>query len=296
MISIIIVVKDDLSICRTLKQLTIISKTENAEIIVIDSSKGKLDFLRNKFSNVKWLSFSHKKRKEITIPEQRNLGLKTSIGSTIIFIDAGCSIKKSWLKELIQPLQDKKEYIVYGATKIVGSVWTQEKFLTKIYHRGYLSEAPTNNLAVRREVFNKIGLFDESFEYGSDVDLCWRAIEKGYRILYLPKAIISYLDTSFLHDVRRSFMYGRARIRLYKKYKKKILEIFNNELISIVYPLFIVLLPLSFLFRFYYLFLLIPMIKNIRNKPIQSVCCHLVYGLGILFELMLILIKQFNFR
>jgi GT2 family glycosyltransferase len=44
-------------------------------------------------------------------------------------------------------------------------------------------------MMVRRDVFDEIGGFDERFILcGSDVEICFRLIEHGYRIVYTPFA------------------------------------------------------------------------------------------------------------
>ena len=55
----------------------------------------------------------------------------------------------------------------------------------------YLRESPTLNFAFRREVFDAVGDFDESFTYGSDIDFCWRLNDIGYRIRRVPDAVVS---------------------------------------------------------------------------------------------------------
>lgn len=46
-------------------------------------------------------------------------------------------------------------------------------------------------ILIKREVFERVGLFDEKyFLYYEDNDLCQRAIKKGYRIMYKPKAFM----------------------------------------------------------------------------------------------------------
>lgn len=48
-------------------------------------------------------------------------------------------------------------------------------------------------LVVRRKAFEQIGGFDEKiFMYAEDVDLSWRLRQRGYKLLYVPKAVISH--------------------------------------------------------------------------------------------------------
>ena len=51
-------------------------------------------------------------------------------------------------------------------------------------------------LMVRKDVFQKLGGFDEGFFYlYEDIDLCLRAQKMGYTALYIPQAeVIHYLE------------------------------------------------------------------------------------------------------
>lgn len=47
------------------------------------------------------------------------------------------------------------------------------------------------SMMVRREVFEKVGLLDEKFfAYLEDLDFCLRAIEKGFRLMYVPSSLV----------------------------------------------------------------------------------------------------------
>jgi GT2 family glycosyltransferase len=55
---------------------------------------------------------------------------------------------------------------------------------------------------VRKRVLDEIGLFDENlFLFSEDVDFCWRAQRKGWKVIYFPQAkIIHALGGSSLED------------------------------------------------------------------------------------------------
>jgi N-acetylglucosaminyl-diphospho-decaprenol L-rhamnosyltransferase len=58
-------------------------------------------------------------------------------------------------------------------------------------------------LAVKREVFFKLGQFDDSYRmYWEDIDLCWRANLFGYRIGYVPGANVYHVGAG---SSRKSF-------------------------------------------------------------------------------------------
>ena len=52
-------------------------------------------------------------------------------------------------------------------------------------------------LAVKRAALEQIGLFDEGyFLYYEDVDLCQRARRAGYRVVYIPDAWLTHLESA----------------------------------------------------------------------------------------------------
>lgn len=71
-------------------------------------------------------------------------------------------------------------------------------------------------MLIKREVFKKVGFFNESyFMYEEDVDFCFRTIKKGFNILYIPKAHVWHKISSTLKDRASPFVfYNMSRSRL----------------------------------------------------------------------------------
>jgi len=281
MISIIIIVKNDRRIENTLKKLFKIPKPEETEIMVIDVSEGSLDDIKNIFPSVRWIYYHNKKNKEITLPEQRNLGLKKAQGDIIAFIDADCVPDNNWLIELAKSIKDEEKIIVTGSIKSIGkkTTWDVEE------ERKYLDEASTNNMAFKKEIIKKVGFFDEKLNYGEDTDFTWRASDLGYKIKYNKHAIIYHDWGSLRQDIRRSLWYGEARVRLYKKHPHRWKNLFGYNATVLIYPLYIIFLPLTFFWPYYPLFILIPILKNIKRKPLKITFLNLIYGFAVLKEL-----------
>jgi len=88
------------------------------------------------------------------------------------------------------------------------------------------------SMLVRREVFEKIGMFDEKFFlYDEEVDLCVRARKKGIRNYYVPKSVVyhkisvssgensvpiyAYYNTrNFLYLIRKNIPFPRREYYL----------------------------------------------------------------------------------
>jgi GT2 family glycosyltransferase len=283
-ISIIIIVKGDKGIRKTLASLQALTDSYKNEIIVVDGSEGKLADIQKQFPHVVWVPFKNKTNKKITIPEQRNVGVRTSKGDVIVFIDANCEAQPNWLEELVKPIINEGESVVCGEVLSQGTDTMHDLERQARSSKHYLHECPTINLAIKRDVINQVGSFDEKFDYGSDVDYSWRMIEHGYKIRYQGTALISHDWGSAKDEMKRAFRYGKARARLYKKHKHKWRNMFTKDIYMVIYPVFLVGLPLTLFVPWYPLLLLVPLIKNRKQYPVHVVTKHLVYASGVLHE------------
>jgi GT2 family glycosyltransferase len=287
MISVVIISKDEAELDETLGdvEVEVSSLAESAEIVVVDASSGRLDYIRQRHeAAVRWLDFRQPPGVRVSIPHQRNVGVRAAGGDIIVFIDAACRPREKWLARLVAPLRDE-ENVVAGITEDLRGKGRYELTAGDLNKAEYLRESPTLNLAFRREVFDAVGGFDETFSYGSDIDFCWRLTDIGYRIRRVPDAVIRHDWGTPRRQRRRSYLYGKARARLYRKHKARRRHILRDDPMVVVYPLFLLGLPLTFIFPLYPLLLLIPAWRNRHRGAIQVLIDHLWYGAGALAEL-----------
>jgi GT2 family glycosyltransferase len=282
-ISLVIVNKNDRGITSTLAALRhlAIDPTWEMETLVVDASDGRLDDVRRRFPQVRWISFPGRGDKP-TIAEQRNVGVANSTGEIVVFIDASCVPDPGWLPTLLTPMLRDGELLVAGSHRSTGKRSLRDQ---DAHFRGvgpYVREAPTLNLAVAREVFDLIGGFDETFHYGSDVDFTWRAVDGGCRIRYVPEAVVGHDWGSTRADMRRSFRYGQARYHLYAKHPHRVTSVWRREPELVAYPLFLLTAPLALLNPWIIALLIIPLVKNARHQPLLTLTHHLVSGAGVL--------------
>lgn len=290
-ISIIIVNKNDLGINNTLNALAHIYKPKRTEIIVVDASNGKLNNIRDIHKEVKWIEYINKEKGKFTIDEQRNLGIMNSTGELIVFLDANCIPVKNWLNLLVRIALKEKELIVAGGVKSANR--NDVNTITHNYKEKYIPEAPTINLLINRRVINTIGYFHEDGTYGGDVDFTWRAVDAGFKIRYVPGAFVVHDMGTFFEQCNRMMKYATARVILFKRYKNRIRKMSINDFVMvIIYPLYILFLPLVLIFPFYPFLLIIPIIKNIKNQPLKVAAYNLAFGLGVIKELFFQMIKK----
>jgi glycosyltransferase involved in cell wall biosynthesis len=288
MISVVIISKDEPSLVDTLhvvcEQSEILSY--EVEVVVVDASDDRLDKIRSEYEGrVTWMQFTQPPGVRISIPHQRNAGVRAATGEIIVFTDAGCIPEPAWLEEIVAPLLGG-ESMTHGLTLgTLGGMKLHDKLTAQKLQALYLKECSTINTAFRREVYDVAGGFDENFAYGSDVDFSWRAIEAGYRIRSAPGAVVRHDWGTSSRQARRAYLYGRARARLYRKHPSRLRRAWREDPIILIYPLFLIGLPVTLMLPFYPALLLIPVWQNRANDPVRVVIDNLIFGIGVLAEL-----------
>src|SRR5271166_5052166 len=288
-VSIIVISKDEEKLAETLAALTVHVGGDEAlhdhdiEVIVVDASLGRLARVAGANPSVKWIDFVPPVGVRVSIPHQRNAGIHAALGQVIVFIDAGCIPAEGWLAGLLQPILTEEECVTCGPMSMSDNVYTPERGAPV---PRYVEEAPTANLAFKRELVDAIGGFDEDFEYGSDVDFTWRLVAEGRRIRYVADAIVDHDWGTFRRQLKRSRQYGQARIRLYRKHRDRRHALLVEDPVPVLYPLYLLGLPLALRYRSYLLLIAIPLWRaRKRPYPVRVVACHFAEGIGSLRQL-----------
>ncbi|HUZ38672.1 MAG TPA: glycosyltransferase [Streptosporangiaceae bacterium] len=287
MISIVIVSKDEEALDQTLADVAaqVDGLAGESEIVVVDASDGRLDHIRRRHeAAVRWVPFQRPPGVRVSIAHQRNAGVREARGEIIVFTDAGCRPRPGWLASLVAPLQ-QDERMTSGVTLATSGNGLYDPPERQAEEPTYLPECPTLNVAFRREVFDAVGGFDERFAYGSDVDFCWRLGDAGYCIRSVPGAVIEHDYGTWRRQLRRSYTYGKARARLYRKHRARLRHILRTDPMVVVYPLFLLGLPLTLIFPLYPALLLIPAWRNRSYGAGRVLVDHLTFGAGVLVEL-----------
>jgi GT2 family glycosyltransferase len=220
----------------------------------------------------------------VSIPHQRNAGVAAAEGETIVFTDAGCRAAERWLAALTEPLRSG-EAVTAGVALTSDGRGIYDRHIRARTATEYLPECPTINMAFHREAFDAVGGFDEAFEYGSDIDFSWRLVGAGFRIRSVPAAVVRHDWGGFARQVRRGYHYGGARARLYRKHASRLVSVLRQDPMVVVYPAFLLGLPLTLRFRLYPALLLIPAWRNRMDGSVRVVADHLAFGAGVLREL-----------
>jgi hypothetical protein len=279
-ISIVVISKDEPSLADTLAGIE--AQGADCEVIVVDASRGRLAHVRAAHPRVRWIDYAPPAGVRVSIPHQRNVGVRAAGGDVIVFTDAGCRPRTGWLEALTAPLLAGDEDVVAGiAPSPQGGGGLYDEHIEAAAEATYLRECATINMGFRRSVFDAVGGFDERFEYGSDIDFSWRIVGAGFRIRSVPGAVVEHEWGRGRRQLRRSFLYGRARARLYRKHRDALRRAWRADPVVIAYPLFLLGLPLTARFPAYPALLALPVL---RNRSARALVNNLAFGAGVLSE------------
>lgn len=148
----------------------------------------------------------------------RNTGIRHAKYDLLAFTDADCLPEPHWLRDLMATFRDPEIGLVAGQICALTPQTLLERFaeqnevLSQKYTlaHSFCPYGQTANLAVRRAIFDRVGLFRPYLTTGGDADFCWRALrETETRIELAPTAIVRHRHRSTLEELRKQwYRYG----------------------------------------------------------------------------------------
>lgn len=222
LVTIIIPFRDKIDLLRKCVD-SILTKTtyDEYELVLISNKSSEpetfeyLDTL-GKNPKVKVLTFDE----DFNYSKINNFGVRYARGSFLLFLNNDTEvIEPEWLTILAENVQRRDigavgckllfpdrtiqhAGVVVGITGFAGHVFAglsehaYTHFGSADFVRNYLAVTGAC-LIVRKEVFDEVGGFDESFVIcGSDVDFCLRIHNKGYRNIYTPYAVLYHHEAA----------------------------------------------------------------------------------------------------
>ena len=172
---------------------------------------------------------------ERTAAAGRNAALAVAVGDVVAFTDGDCIPAKDWVEQIERAFTEREidgmggrvlnapfenDYERYWGTL----AWT---LLMNFPDEPYVVEKQTlndafvtANCAYRKELLDRLGGFDLWFANNAeDVDLSWRALRAGARLMYIPDAVIYAHNVTTLKGIRKkSFRNGVSSSKLQKRY------------------------------------------------------------------------------
>ena len=131
------------------------------------------------------------------------------------------TVQPNWLSLMVNSLEKRKNYGIC-ANKLISpndklqllyldrdSKEYEEKKKEQYDFVKEVSAVGGANVLIKREVFNKIGGTDENYFYGpDDLDYCYRAREKGFKIIYNSLSKSAHIGSFSYLSISKDFIYS----------------------------------------------------------------------------------------
>ena len=294
---------------------------ELLEVIVVDgnSQDRTAEIIREKFPQVKLL---HNPRK--IVPVSMNIGIEAAQGVYIIRLDVHCVYPNDYFSRLVQFMEAHPEADnVGGVCKTLPANETaraeaiaialsskfgmgNSEFRVGVKEIKEVDTVPFG--CYRREVFDKIGGYDEELIRNQDNELNSRLKQHGGRIFLLPDLLIDYYARPTVRKCGRMFyQYGLFNPLVDKKLGqftslRRMVPLFFVLYLILFVVLSIILPKLTLWFAIpLLLYLLIDIVASLQHKAKPKVALwllciypviHINYGIGYLDGILRLLFNR----
>ena len=275
-VSVVVLSKDEPQLARTLELLRPQCDAIGAECLVVDASAGRMEAVHRAHRWVEWLDFVGPLGIKVTIPHQRNAGVRRSKGDIVAFCDAGGSPGEGWLASLVEPIIQGRSEATCGP--ILPEVPGLMDPANDLPDGAPIEIAITANMAFLRRAFDAVGGFDERYRYGSDTDFGFRLLDAGFQMTCAAGARMTMDWGDADRSVKRARYYGKGNVLLFLTHPRRVRTVIRLWPDTIAYPLWllgmIVLLPLGFVAAWlpigWLLLLAVPFARNRRAPDLRS--------------------------
>lgn len=168
------------------------------------------------------------------VPTGMNAAIKQAVGEIIIRVDGHTIVERDYVRQCVAALQRSGADNVGGRMDAVSeerfgqavALATSSPFGVggaRFHYSDYEEWVDTVYMgAWPREVFGRIGLFDEEQVRNQDDELNYRLLERGGRILLNPLIKSKYYNRSTLCSLwRQYYQYGFWKVRVMQKHPRQ---------------------------------------------------------------------------
>lgn len=282
----------------------------NIEILIIDGESSDRTYSIIKQLSLKDSRIRIFRNNRSTKVFAVNIGFKEAKGEFIAICDAHAEYDSYYLSECLKVLEsDSSVSCVSGPIRSKGETNFGKAVAIAMSNRiGVGSSAHRNPCyngfcdtvifpLFRRELLNKIGLYDEYFEINHDDDYCYRIIKTGGKLFINSSAKCTYYVRNDPFSLfSQFFQYGYWQLAFYMKHKVlrsirqyvpiSFLLLAITSLIISIYEgnlWFFLTIPMIYstiILIYSFIELLANELKIIKNLPAVLVILHISYAIG----------------
>ena len=156
------------------------------------------------------------------INHARNRGAQEADADILLLCDGDDVVADGWIEAMVAAIDGHDAVGGAIATVIGGRVVSPPHLPRNLATPEWLPSPIGANCGVRREVWERLGGFDESLDRGAcdDTDLFWRVQLAGGSVATAPGAVIGYAVRDDVRDrAKKSYRSTREMARLHRRFK-----------------------------------------------------------------------------
>jgi glycosyltransferase involved in cell wall biosynthesis len=244
----------------------------NIEVVVVDSSDDGTEKIIKEYKQKSKFPFRIIHQEPRGVGAARNTAIKNAFGDVITGIDADVIIPEDFVEKIAEPFNKSDKVMGVQAKDLIKSSSDTLFSTLVILHENIMSEIPVYNSlgigikAVRREVYEKTGGYDEDLKSGEDMPY-WKKQARVKKELEEQGYLFPVVDTMTIEEKqgqtfkqywKKCIWYGKPLANI--KYIKADLKINLIKIIGIIY---ITVLPFIILITLIHGFLLDYLISSL---------------------------------
>lgn len=199
------------------------------EVIVVDNnsrdgSLAVVERYRERLANLRIVAARDKQGPAYA----RNVGARVAKGAYLAFCDADDEVADTWVAcigaavarhDFVASRMDACKLSDPRALQAKGNR-RQQTGLIEYTYVPFLPFAGTCGLAIRRELHEAVGGFDETMAYLEDCDYCWRVQLAGTKLVFAPEALVHIRHRDDARGLyRQARNWGEYNVLLLKRYQ-----------------------------------------------------------------------------
>lgn len=202
---------------------------DDYEIVVVNNGDEKVEDIiekNKKNREVKLINYNEKRSPAVSA----NIGIKNSNGEWICFLDDDDELLPYYLEELNKNIEPNDNWLLI--TGILKKGNKEKVFILKELSKNKIVLDPFKLLfkmdyiykwanIIRREIYEKLGYFDENLSVAEDIDFTWRLSLNGYKFKFIEKPLYFYQCSTVQRKTKKNI---QAYTIIHRKFKNLLIK------------------------------------------------------------------------